>query len=103
MIDLNEKANTKKQKFLKLVSDEMPDTMDKIHWRNENRFWLRESQKIAIKVLMRLDELGWSQALLAEKLEVSPQQVSKIVKGKQNLTLSSLVKLQEILGIEVLK
>jgi plasmid maintenance system antidote protein VapI len=52
---------------------------------------------------MKLDKLGWTQAVLAKKMEVSPQQISKIVKGKQNLTLSSLVKLQEILGFQVFK
>ena len=60
------------------------------------------SQKIAIKVLMKLNELGWSQKDLAAKMEVSPQQVNKIVSGKENLTLETQEKLQCILDIPVL-
>jgi transcriptional regulator with XRE-family HTH domain len=93
---------TNKDKFLKLVSGDENKTLENIKWRNANRLWLRASQEIAIKVLIRLKELGWSQAFLAEKMEVSPQQISKIVKGKENLTISTIVKLQEILDLALL-
>jgi transcriptional regulator with XRE-family HTH domain len=63
---------------------------------------LRESQKIAFKVLSKLDELGWSQKILAEKMEVSPQQISKIVSGKENLTIDTQVKIQNVLDIPIL-
>lgn len=91
-----------KEKFLKLVSKERSTVLNDIEERIKNRAFLRESQKIAIKVLVRLDELGWSQKALAEKLGVSPQQVSKIVSGKENLTLETQVKLQEALDIPIL-
>lgn len=42
---------------------------------------LRESQQIALKVLKKLDEWGWQQKDLANKMMISPQQVYKIVKG----------------------
>lgn len=93
---------TNKEKFLKLVSEEENKTLDNIKWRNANRLWLRASQEIAIKVLVRLKELGWTQAYLAEKMEVSPQQINKIVKGKENLTISTIVKLQELLNVALL-
>lgn len=93
---------TNKERFLKLVSEEDNKTLDNIKWRNTNRLWLRASQEIAIKVLVRLKEIGWSQAFLAEKMEVSPQQISKIVKGKENLTISTIVKLQEMLDLALL-
>jgi len=38
---------------------------------------------------------------LAEAMDVSPQQVSKIVKGKQNLTLQTVSKLEQVLGISL--
>lgn len=63
---------------------------------------LKESQKIAIKVLMKLDELGWTQKDLASKMSVKPQQVNKIVSGKENLTIETQIKLQNILDIPVL-
>lgn len=63
---------------------------------------LLESQKIAVKVLMRLDELKWSQKYLAEIMGVSPQQISKIVRGTENMTIETQLKLQTILKIPVL-
>ena len=63
---------------------------------------LRESQQIALKVLTKLDALGWSQKDLAKAMNVSPQQVSKIVSGKENLTIETQIKLQNILDIPVL-
>ncbi|MCR9171097.1 MAG: helix-turn-helix transcriptional regulator [bacterium] len=91
-----------KEKFQALVSKEKTDTLERARERIKNREMLRESRAIALKVLVRLDELGWKQRKLAEALDVSPQQVSKIVSGKENLTLSTLVKLQKVLDIPLL-
>lgn len=93
---------TNKEKFLALVSQEKDDTLDYIKERIRNRPMIEESQRIAWKVLDRLDELGWSQKDLAKKMEVTPPQVNKIVKGQENLTLATIVKLQEILNIAIL-
>lgn len=93
---------TNKEKFLALVSGSEPETMTEVKERNRNRAMIEESQIIALKVLTRLDELQWSQKLLAEKMDVSPQQVNKLVKGQENLTLTTLVKLQEVLSIPLL-
>lgn len=91
-----------KEKFLNLVSAEKSNTLQNLKERKKNRAMLRESQSIAFKVLMRLESLKWTQKKLAEKLEVTPQQVSKIISGKENLTLETLVKLQNVLEIPLL-
>lgn len=93
---------TNKEKLLALVSSEKTNTLEKNKERIRNRAMLRESQQIAIKVLMKLDELGWSQKDLAQKMEVAPQQITKIVSGKENLTIETQIKLQHILNIPVL-
>jgi transcriptional regulator with XRE-family HTH domain len=46
------------------------------------------------------DELN--QSKLAEALNVSRQQVSKILNGKENLTLDTICKLSEALGVELI-
>jgi transcriptional regulator with XRE-family HTH domain len=91
-----------KENFLAIVSGEDTKTIEQATWRIKNRAMLRESQKIALKVLGKLDELGWTQRDLAEKMEVSPQQISKIVSGKENLTIDTQVKLQNVLDIPIL-
>ncbi len=88
---------------LKHVVNDLDDTLlDEIQGRLYNKSSILASKKIALKVLLKLEELGWTQKLLAEQMNVSPQQVSKIVKGSENLTLETLVKLESILQIELL-
>lgn len=93
---------TNKEKFLSLVSKEKTNTLEKNRERIKNRAMLRESQQIAIKVLKKLDELGWSKKDLADALEVAPQQVTKIVSGQENLTIETQIKLQNALDIPIL-
>lgn|SRR5699024_2578528 len=93
---------TNKEKFLDLVSKKDAGIIERNRERIRNRAMLQQSQKIALKVLMKLDDLGWTQKDLAKKMEVSPQQISKIVSGKENLTLKTQIKLQEALDLPVL-
>lgn len=93
---------TKKEKFNALISKEKTNTLVHSQERRKNRKRLRESQAIAIKVLDKLDELGWTQRKLARAMGVSPQQITKIIKGKENLTLDTQVRLQEVLDIPIL-
>lgn len=93
---------TQKEIFKSLVTEEKPDTVSINRERITNRARLRESQQIALKVLDKLNELNWSQRKLAREMGVSPQQITKIVKGTENLTLATQVKLQEVLDIPIL-
>ncbi|MFZ4796851.1 MAG: helix-turn-helix transcriptional regulator [Bacteroidia bacterium] len=92
---------TNKEKFLELVSKEQTSTLQEVKQRIKNRAMLRESQRIAMKVLFKLDELGWSQKKLANEMSVSPQFINKLVSGKENLTIETLLKIQTILDIPV--
>lgn len=91
-----------KEEFLKLVSKEKTSTLREIKKRIKNRAMLRESQQIALKVLLKLDELGWSQVQLADKMNVKPQQVNRMLRGKENLSLATQIKLQNVLDIPIL-
>ena len=93
---------TNKDKFLKLVLPQNPETDQDILFREKNKSWLRESKRIAVKVLLALKEQNLTQKDLAEKMEVSPQYINKLVKGKENLTLETITKLQDILQIAIL-
>lgn len=89
-------------KFLALVSNEKTSALDDIDYFLKNRKWLRESGRIAIKVLLALEKQNKTQKDLAKLLKVTPQQVNKLVKGNENLTLETIVKLQEALQIPLL-
>ena len=79
------------------------DWREKAEWRRENRRWLRYSGFIALKVMHRLEELKMSQKELAEKMECSPQYVSKLLKGSENLTLDTISKLEECLDLDLVR
>ena len=72
-------------------------------WRRKNQSWLKYSRFIALKVLHRLDEIKMTQKHLAEKLECSPQYVSKLLKGNANMTLETISKLEDLLKIDLVK
>ena len=93
---------TNREKLMELVSDVDIKAEERINWRIANREWLRVSQGIGFDILEKLDDLDWTQKDLAEKMNVSPQYINKIVKGRENFTLETLTKLQEILDIPIL-
>jgi plasmid maintenance system antidote protein VapI len=75
--------------------------MEDVAWRKANTAWLRKSAAIALRILDALDELNWKKAKLAHEMGVSPQQVSKYVKGEENFKLETLCNLEKVLGIEL--
>jgi len=91
-----------KEKFLQLVSEEDLKTFEEVKNRIKNREMLHESQQIALKILMKLKSINWSQKDLAKAMNVTPQQVSKIVSGKENLTIETQIKIQNTLDIPIL-
>jgi plasmid maintenance system antidote protein VapI len=90
------------EKLAPLETTEPSDFLAHLKYRRENRAWLRKSGIIALKVLRALRAQGLSQKDLAEKMGVSPQQVSKVVKGQENLTLETIAKLELALGIRII-
>lgn len=89
---------------LKELSKDSPNSSwkERKEYSKKSRAWLRKSVDIALKVLDVLEARNMRQAELATKLEVSRQQVSKIVKGQENLTLETISKLEDVLGITLM-
>lgn len=71
-------------------------------WRMQNKSWLRYSQRIAMMMLDRMDELNMSQRQLSELMGCSQQYVSKVLKGQENLSLETISKIEGCLGIQIL-
>jgi len=90
------------EKLKKLESDIPSTWLADAKYRRDNRHWLRKSAIIALKVLKALREQNITQKDLAEKMKVSPQQISKIVKGQENLTLETIANLEIALGIKII-
>lgn len=77
--------------------------MEKVRFRKRNRKWLGYSGNIALRILAALDDNETvNQKVLAEKIGVSPQYISKVVSGNENLTLETIAKISEALGVELI-
>ncbi|EAT59327.1 MULTISPECIES: helix-turn-helix domain-containing protein [Chlorobium] len=90
------------EKIAAIASKELSGWLKDAEWRVENRAWLKHSQAIALRILRTLRAKNISQKELAEKIGVSPQQVNKIVKGRENLTLETIAKLETALDVVLL-
>ena len=64
---------------------------------NKDEKWMCHSQAIAATMSNRMEELGMTQRALAE------QYVSKVLKGRENLSLETLCKIENALGIRILQ
>ena len=67
-------------------------------YRAENADWLQLSATIALKIRKLLRQQGMTQVDLAARLGVTPPQVSKLLSGKINFELKTLVSIQNALG-----
>ncbi|MCS2532072.1 MULTISPECIES: helix-turn-helix domain-containing protein [Bacteroidales] len=65
--------------------------------------WMYYSQAIAATMSNRMEELGMTQRALAEKMNCTQQYVSKVLKGRENLSLETLCKIENALGIKILQ
>ena len=87
----------------KNASPEPSHWIEEAEWRRANRGWLRYSQYVAIRMLSRMDELHLTQTALAERMGCSQQYISKVLKGKENLSLETLWKIESALEMDLVK
>lgn len=101
--------NQKIREILNRVAVQDTTFQEKASWRLTNQAWLDRSAKIAIAVLSTLrgnraeGKSPANQKELAERLGISPQQVNKIVKGQENLTLETVSRLEQALEIRLIE
>lgn len=86
--------------FLEAHQSDSPSRWrEEAEWRRANWSWLRHSQRIAVRVLLQMKQMGLTQKALAERMDCTQQYVSKILKGNENLSLEMLSKLEDALGV----
>lgn len=84
-----------------VTEDESADFVEWVNFRRENKAWLYKSGAIASAVLHALDALNITKKELAKRMNVSPQQITKILQGSENLTLQTITKLEAALSVEL--
>ena len=75
---------------------------EEAEYRRRNARWLRYSAMIALQVRDRMTQIGMTQVALAEKLGCTQQHISMLLKGKNNLTLETIAKLEEALDFDII-
>lgn len=70
--------------------------------RQANKSWLRFSQSVAMRMLDKMEQMHLTQKGLAELMGCSQQYVSKILKGRENLTLDTMCKIENALHLEII-
>ena len=71
-------------------------------FREKNRDWLSLSAKFALCVrhILRTEKI--TQKELANKMAVSPSQITKILSGKENLSLQTITKVEKAIGRSII-
>lgn len=69
----------------------------------DERDWTQCSRAIAALMSRRMSELGMTQRMLAEKMNCTQQYISKMLKGQKNMSLETICKIENTLGIEIIK
>lgn len=86
----------------KLKQDSKPSEWQaEAEGREKNEAWQDMSFAIAVKVKMALKQKGMTQKALASEMKCSPQYINKLLRGAENLQLSTIAKLEQILEISL--
>lgn len=64
--------------------------------------FVEKNLAITEKVRLALEQKGWKSQDLAKAMGKSPSEVSKWLSGLHNLTLKSLIKMEFVLGIDLI-
>ncbi len=95
------------EKINEIASKEVSPWKAEAMERRKNRSWTDLSNRIAVRILREIRKQksinGMTQKMLADEMGVSPQYINKVVKGKENLTLETISKIEEVLGITLLE
>ena len=92
-----------RKKLKKAISSQISPWKEEAIRRNANEEWLSQSFEIAVRVLSILRTKKMTQKELAEKMNVSPQFINKVVKGQENLSLETISKLSCALEIKLIE
>lgn len=90
------------EKLESLTGNNISNWRETFSERRKNRKRLRHSKQIALDINLYLKKKGLNGTKLAKMLNVSSQQVSKILKGSENLTLETITKIEVALGIDLI-
>lgn len=89
------------KKLNELSNGKVSEWAKEAEWQIENQDRLARSGYVALQILSELKRKGWTQAFLADKMGVSAQYISKVLKGEENLSFDTVANIGKALGIKL--
>lgn len=89
-------------KFNELISNEKSNWVQDANFRNDNRYWLVNSKKVALKILRRIREQNISKELLSDKTDIPMEILQTMLKGKYNYSIEEIGRIEKALNINIL-
>lgn len=89
------------KKLQAVAKPESANELQKARQREANREWMEKSALIALTIERILRVKGINKKELAEMIDVSPAQISKILSGKENLGLKTICKIEKALHLSL--
>ncbi len=96
-------TNNITNKLKGLISEKPSSWIQDAEYYDSNKEWLDKSALIAVKILSALRNQSLSQKDLADKINVSPQYINKVLKGGENLSLATICKIEKSLSITLIE
>jgi transcriptional regulator with XRE-family HTH domain len=95
-------ADALKSKIKDLISDEPSGWLEDADYYDANKYWMEKSALIAVKILSAIRNQSVTQKELAEAIGVTPQYINKVLKGRENLSLATISKIERSLSISLI-
>lgn len=89
-------------KFNELISNEKSNWVQDANFRNDNRYWLVISKKVALKILKGIREQNISKELLSDKTDIPMEILDTMLKGKYNYSIEEIGRIEKALNINIL-
>jgi transcriptional regulator with XRE-family HTH domain len=82
-----------RSKIAKKIQEETPE---------EVRIFVRQYTDIVLRIHQLMEDKGYTQKHLADKMDKRPSEINKWLKGNHNLTLKTIAKLEAELGAPII-
>ena len=89
-------------KFNELISNEKSNWVQDANFRNDNRYWLLISKKVAVKILRGIREQNISKELLSDKTDIPMEILDTMLKGEYNYSIEEIGRIEKALNINIL-
>lgn len=90
-------------KFNELISNEKSNWIQDANFRIKNDYWLKISQKVALKILRVIREQNTSKELLSDKTDIPMEILDTMLKGEYNYSIEEIGRIEKTLNINILK